>query len=358
MHKSTGPTALAGPPTSVSDTPDWDNVPFAVGCPRCGVDLRGRTEPVCPACSLRFHWSNLILRDELRCRHCDYRLYGLRDGRCPECGNEFTWESVLHDHHRSRKPLFEYHWRESPVRSWLRTCSLSLRPWKLWRVIELHDRPAISGLLAMLIPTFAMFFLIPLLFHLAALVVMAETESRWQPPAFRPPLGRAVFSGFPTGWWALSPIFHRGMAGWLGRSSLFVGSGLAGTCFGLLILRFSMHRCRVRDIHILRAVAYALIPAATGWLVWHFVVTCRDVYTALDYLFTANVHIGGARSFRQTLPVLIALAVITLLWTVLSLALAYRRYIRMNHAEGVAVAGLSIGIMVGLLADLACRGAL
>ena len=101
-------TATPGISVSAKDgkettgVPDWDLVPFEVGCARCGRDLRGLAESKCPACDLEFEWSDAVPIDQLTCRHCGYHLYGLRETRCPECGNRFTWERVL-DEFRRRK---------------------------------------------------------------------------------------------------------------------------------------------------------------------------------------------------------------------------------------------------------------
>ena len=70
-----------------SSAPDWDHVPFDVGCARCGHDLRGRSDPICPACGLTFDWADAVPIERLTCAHCNYHLYGLQEKRCPECGN-------------------------------------------------------------------------------------------------------------------------------------------------------------------------------------------------------------------------------------------------------------------------------
>ena len=46
--------------TTASAPPDWDFVPFDVACARCGHDLRGQSEPKCPACELTFDWSEAV----------------------------------------------------------------------------------------------------------------------------------------------------------------------------------------------------------------------------------------------------------------------------------------------------------
>ena len=88
--------------------PDWAHVPFDVSCARCGQNLRGLQDPVCPACALEFDWSVAVPIENLTCLKCDYHLFGLTGNRCPECGTAFTWADVLEEFHRKRNPLFEY----------------------------------------------------------------------------------------------------------------------------------------------------------------------------------------------------------------------------------------------------------
>ena len=113
---------------SVATAPDWEKIPFHVGCARCGHDLRGLSEPKCPACALEFDLAEAVPIEELTCARCDYHLYGLTNSRCPECGGAFDWEDALADYHRTRLPYFEYRWRDRPVRSFVGTWWRTLRP--------------------------------------------------------------------------------------------------------------------------------------------------------------------------------------------------------------------------------------
>ncbi|MCH8243366.1 MAG: hypothetical protein IH897_12275, partial [Planctomycetes bacterium] len=137
-------TIAAMPETTTVHAPNWDLVPFDVPCPRCGHDLRGQTEPVCPACKLEFDWSVAVPIEELTCEKCHYHLFGLAETRCPECGERFTWKKALAAYERRRHLLFEYRWRDQPFRSLIRTAYLTLRPRLLWRQLDMHDRPQIG----------------------------------------------------------------------------------------------------------------------------------------------------------------------------------------------------------------------
>ena len=116
MTNSSGMPTTNDPTVANSTGPDWDLVRFDVPCARCGHDLRGLTDPVCPACKLEFDWSVAVPVEHLTCEKCDYHLFGLTETRCPECGTRFTWNEALDAYRRRQKPLFEYRWRKKPVR--------------------------------------------------------------------------------------------------------------------------------------------------------------------------------------------------------------------------------------------------
>lgn len=85
---------------------------------------------------------------EPRCPRCGYDLRMLEKPRCPECGFEFSWEEVNDAaEKRLASPLFEYNWRRSPLKSFIKTIGLSLMPWKLWSITPICLEPRIGPLL-------------------------------------------------------------------------------------------------------------------------------------------------------------------------------------------------------------------
>ncbi len=98
------------------DAPNWETLALELHCPRCGYDLRLLPQPRCPECGLEFQWRELIAAAECRL----------------EC------------------PLFEYHWRDRPVRSLLVTFGQALLPWRLWRQTRLVIPPRVGPLLALI----------------------------------------------------------------------------------------------------------------------------------------------------------------------------------------------------------------
>jgi len=135
-----GTTALA--------PPDWSMVPFDVGCARCGHDLRGQSEPKCPACRFEFEWAERVPIAKLACPNCRYRLYGLTEPRCPECGTQFDWQHLVERCRAREKVLFEYHWRDGILTATLRLWRRLLRPGTFWRSVDLVDPPGMKTLLA------------------------------------------------------------------------------------------------------------------------------------------------------------------------------------------------------------------
>ena len=142
-------STLRAPGEKSGTGPDWLLVHFDVGCARCGHDLRGLSDPTCPACGLEFDWAEAVPVESLICDVCKYHLYGLTETRCPECGTSFTWEGALEALERRKHPLFEYQCRRRPIRSFFTSWFLALRPAKLWRQVDIHDRPPVRALFAM-----------------------------------------------------------------------------------------------------------------------------------------------------------------------------------------------------------------
>lgn len=100
-------------------------------------------------------WGTLTL--ELRCPRCGYNLRLLPQPRCPECGLQFAWAEVVAAAQRKLDcPLFEYHWRDRPIRSFLVTIWRALLPWRLWTRTPIASEPQVGPLLA-LIPLLLLF---------------------------------------------------------------------------------------------------------------------------------------------------------------------------------------------------------
>ncbi len=327
-----------------SPAPDWDLVPFDVGCARCGQDLRGLTEPVCPACELEFDWATAVPIEELTCRECDYHLFGLKDARCPECGTEFTWSEVLVDYHRRRKPLFEYRWRSQPIRSLGASWGLALRPWTLWRKVDLHDPPAVKPLAALAAIAAVVFALIVPGIALATASGLARLSE----------LIAASGGISPGSLWAPELTLALPWVCFTEEHAAIVahfGVWIAASFAALLVFQQSMAHCRVRTAHVFRVCVYALLAVPVG--------------ETLLILLMFTIDLGGT-IFGWRWPmwlsivlscVMLAVVLSTFLWVFMSIALGYRLYLRMSHAWYVAfaaqiIAGLVLAISLALRVTL------
>ena len=310
---------------SCSPHPDWDHVPFDVGCARCGHDLRGLTDPKCPACQLEFGWADAVPIEQLTCETCDYHLYGLTEGRCPECGDEFVWDDVLAAFHRRKQMLFEYHWRTKPVRSLLATWRRSLRPGKLWAELDIHDPPAVRPLISQVV-------LVAILAW--ALTVLLEGTWVW---LSRPPWRRQM----------AGPGFAEALIGAVRDQEIYLMVPLivgwaAITLLSLLILRQSMRRYRVRNAHVLRVCAYALPPLI--------------VPVALaSYSYNIAVLLLGGWGYRYWVDYLCAAVV--LIFAIWSIRQGYRKYLKIPHSLGIAIASQVMALLaLSVIGDLMTNG--
>jgi len=311
-----------------STSPDWSMVPFDVGCARCGHDLRGRSEPKCPACAFEFDWGEAVPIEKLTCATCRYPLYGLTEPRCPECGTAFDWYEALDLYRRRRKNLLEYRWREGIVRATVRTWRALLRPGRFWRNVELYDPPDSRVLIVFAV---AMVVAGGLVFN------TYSTSEDWLWMRLHTMPGTTpgqTLADYPLMWLTALASY----SSW--SMLLLIACWSALSLPGLLILRQSMARCHVRNDHVLRVWAYA----TTGLLV---------PYMTICALVLLLFRIADADKFVYALTPPMAFAYVFLAgWSVRQ---GYRHYLRIDHSVGVAV---SSQLMAMLGASLLHRGLL
>lgn len=309
--------------------PDWNVVPFEVGCARCGHDLRGLTEPKCPACGLEFDWSKAVPIEQLVCRKCGYHLYGLRDTRCPECGESFTWNQVLDDYHRRQKPLFEYRWREEPIRSLVRSWWLTLRPGKLWRLIDIHDRPRVGPLLVILVVATIALTVVDIVASFIEVAIAYWRFAREMAARGRsvPSLGGML----PTvAWLAWNNRLFFEFVRIVGIWSFF-------TFVSLLVFQQSLRRCRVRTVHVFRVCVYAVIGVAP---------------LVAAVFFTTGAVLDGLDIYWIEAQIATVALVLVVGFGAVSVGLGYRRYIRMPHSVGVVIAAHVMGLLASSIASM------
>lgn len=312
-----------------SSPPDWDKVPFDVGCARCAHDLHGLSESTCPACNLEFDWADAVPIEQLTCLHCGYHLYGLCDTRCPECGESFSWDEVLRMYRSRQKALFEYRWRDRPVRSFVRTWFRALRPGKFWKSIDIHDPPQAAPLFLM---TVVMLAAITFAFVVMHGIEVWTWRSGWTrtlgPRIAELPQCLLRAAGNPYAYYNLVPVLF-----WISASFL-----------SLMVFPQSMRLCKVRTAQVLRVWAHALLPIVP--------VAC-----AIGF---AHAWLNGwPRSWSST-PLAGLLALLVLAHATWSLRCGYKMYLRMPHGMGIAVTSQMIAVLAAgvceLLASADVRG--
>jgi ribosomal protein L37E len=309
--------------------PDWSLVPFQVGCARCGHDLRGLSEPKCPACGFEFDWAQAVPIEQLTCGKCGYHLYGLQETRCPECGEAFTWEQALDDYHRRCKPLFEYHWRTRPLRSFFGTWFRALRPGRFWRFVELHDPVRPGPILAMVAAFLAVFVVLPILS-----TGVEDWLRRWFWTTRFPQRAWMAPGLADLPWYVLGELRNPRAYYLLWSLALWSVCLLAS----LMIFRQSMRLCRVRSVHVLRVWALS-VP------LWVPVIA----FAAATYFCTAPVR----DAYIDERELVVGGALILLGIWAYTLCRAYRLYLHMPHSEAVVAAALLVAFLAFLFLELA-----
>lgn len=315
--------------SDVNAAPDWSVVPFAVNCARCGHDLHGQSEPTCPGCALTFRWADAVPIEQLTCMSCGYHLYGLKDQRCPECGVTFTWDEALASYHRQRKPLFEYQWRTKPVRSLFYTWWMAMRPKKLWNAVEIHDPVRVWPLV-----WFALIasFLIAIAVWVAFARRTYQVISDQYPGSWERQIGGISFLDF------LSSNLWQFVSFWLIVVIVaYLLMWMASVMVGLLVFQQSMFRLRIRFSHIVRVAAFASIPF------WFGMALIGSLIAVLD----PPVWYPGIVQ-RRPVGFEIPILIISLLYSLLSISLAYRDYLRMDHPWAVGISASAIALLLTL----------
>lgn len=309
-------------------SPDWNIVPFEVGCARCGQDLRGLSEPKCPACGLEFEWSKAVPIEHLTCRHCHYHLYGLRETRCPECGEPFTWKEVLDDYHRRQKPLFEYRWRDRPIRSLLYTWWLAVRPWRLWRAIDIHDPPRTAPLIIMIGLS-------------AAAVVLAGVVPGTLAWVLYDILSRPPWTVRSAMMPSLISQLHYYVAMSFDEAIEFVvtiGYWAIGSFLALLVFQQSMQIYKVRTNHVFRLWVYTVAAPAP--------LACLMCFGTLAALRALNLPFYG----RTEAAIAATAFLILVLYSAMGFVMGYRRYLYMPHSTRMVIASQIIALLASAIA--------
>jgi len=213
----------------ISNTPNWSKLEFELCCPRCGYNLRLLTLPRCPECGLHFRWDELIRAKE-----------------------DFS----------TRPPLFEYHWREHPIRSFSLTVSLCLQPWRLWRWLPLTAVPSIRPIPFLIVLVLALLALLSLT---ARYVWLTRSRLMSTVPEY--------FNNFPWHNWFYG-LYHE-----IVPPSLLV----LIIWISIQVFRQTILRYRVQQRHLLRVVVFCWIGVVGSQFVCEFVLSLMAASCFLIY---------------------------------------------------------------------------
>jgi len=303
--------------------------------------------------------------EQLICPLCDYDLRGLVDPRCPECGYAFTWDELRDPTRRLHPYLFEHH-PERNIWSFRKTLLGSLLPRRFWRTLfptqpSFPRRLACYGFLvaAVVVVPFCLLVVERVYRMDQAMRAQRALHTRTMTPQFAADL-QAQY-GSVQAWMDQSmPLFpspqyfrFRNITGWWDLGGYFQVAAFVllwpwMTFASLLIFRASMRRARVRPVHVLRCVIYtadaAVVAALLVGAFWYF----SDAWFPRTWFWS-----GVWWSYGSDGAAPIAIGVIFVILTY-RLWIAYRRYLRFEHALATAIASqVMIALLtVKLMADL------
>lgn len=296
-------------------------------CPRCGYDFTGTRSTWTDSCPLH--------------------------GTCSECGLEFDWSEVLNPIHQTPTWFLEHPYRRV-WRTFLPTYLRTLIPFRFWKSVKMSIPVLPWRLVQFTAEVLVTFHLLLAYLNIAQLDgplwplrLFDQTDQEWVLQ-----VGRVFL--WPYAHW--DGIVSPGLSAWPVESLLDAGWIIIGLCAVLtpmqfFILRRSMQAAKVRPVHLARAAVYSLSP--------------------LPPLFALNMYImygaawgwrfGGGAGFVERLayrtstalttiaPVSIWFLVFTGVWFVTFWYAATKRYLRLKHSLGVAVAMVTIGALLAVL---------
>ena len=117
----------------------------------------------------------------------------------------------------------------------------------------------------------------------------------------------------------------------------------------LATMRWSMARCGIRAVHLFRICVYSSLFVAMQPVIF-FMAAILALAAAWGLQWagvTRTLELGLVQSLLAGL--LAIMICVTVLWPFLFLGLAYRRYVRMPHAWGVALAAHVAGLLAVLI---------
>jgi hypothetical protein len=280
--------------------------------------------------------------DLLLCPLCEYDLRGQVEPRCPECGYQFLWDELRDPARRMHRYLFEHH-PERNVWSFVRTFSGSLRPRRFWRELFPTQTLRTRRLLIYCMVLTAL-LLLPAVAVLVDTVVVVNAQHQlnriraasWIVPTDQAPIIKQFGSvqawvdlQYPV-WpsWSLIERVFRYYVGPIEFAGLVIIAWPWLTMAALMIFQASMRRAQVKPAHVMRCVVYS-----AGGLTLASVAIAGLL--ALAILQQRGRIIGWYPSSNDLVGKMLLVVAIVLTY---QLWIAYRKYLRFDHALATALA--------------------
>jgi hypothetical protein len=302
---------------------------------------------------------------ELHCPLCDYNLRGLSDPRCPECGYAFEW-SDLTDPARQKHPyLFEHH-PEKNVRSFVRTVIGHVLPRRFWRALrpQMPSKPRrLLGYWLVLVASCLLCFIAPLIFNVIETMIYEQHSRQMQRIwlAKNCPLSELnrvladygsienyVHTLWPApntskfwinAWRSTKFGFRYQLTNYRGLGAAMFITWPWMTLLIMRIFRVSMRRARINPMHILRALIYSSDTA-----IWFVGLYLAALVLTIMLNVLGHLDFNGWQTPQHLTLAAIACAAITLyrLWV------AFKLYLKFDHALAVAIPSQTILCLVVL----------
>ena len=295
-------------------------------CPRCGYDLRGLVatwedrcplEGVCSECGLNLRWAEVLLPEKFEPRWCvEFAPRGRRI--LLACARTLLWSLRPWTFWRRMKMSQPIRWRRLAAYLLLLAASVyatfalthGVLAWNDWRRIQRNQ-----GLVCTDVDGYTVFV------HAAALPLSDSSPGSYSLVYLRSGVGLRGRSFAYR-----SPLYHLRRRAAHDRAALFLGVVFVTCPLVFAALPASRRRAKVRWSHVLRVTAYSTSYVALAVII---------------VMVSNTAGLVGGRSFLLSDSIALlesltldALCLGMLIWW----AVAIRRYLRMEHAFGVAVA--------------------
>lgn len=305
-------------------------------------------------------WSSIT--ETFRCPLCRYDLRGLIEPRCPECGYRFDWPDLLNPARREHPYLFEQH-PERNLPSFFRTLFGHLRPRRFWRSIR-PEQPVVMPRLvrywlliaAMIACAFACYAVLVGLYRAHDMAESRANAMAWYSQSADAPTRtfaaqmikqygslQAYIDTFYPGPFSMRCLRRIGddLAADMtsGTAALIIVAAVAyltwpwaSAALTMAIFRISIRRARIAPPHLARVMVY-----------------CCDVGAWLVLVIAGCMIVQTWRAYRQGYSVLwvfrddqfqlaLVLAALLLPVAIYRQAVAFRLYLKLDHAVATALA--------------------